>query len=86
MMRIREPLRPWWMVGLAGAAANFVLLAPGMGIALGALPVGLVLGLWIGRKARRSLLDPADLRPGADRLRAGRADGLVLDPVSCWNT
>lgn len=53
MMRIREVLHPWWVAGLAGAAANFVLLAPGMGIALGALPVGLVLGLWIGRKARQ---------------------------------
>ncbi|MBC8447337.1 MAG: hypothetical protein H8D78_06270 [Chloroflexi bacterium] len=53
MMRIREALRPWWMAGLAGAAANFVLLAPGMGVAVGALPVGLGLGLWIGHRARR---------------------------------
>jgi len=53
MIRVREVVRPWWVVGLVGAAANFVLLAPGMGVAVGALPVGLGLGFWVGRRAGR---------------------------------
>jgi len=53
MIRIREALRPWWVIGLVGAVANFVLLAAGMGVAVGALPVGLGLGFWVGGRARR---------------------------------
>jgi len=53
MIRIREAVRPWWVIGLVGAVANLVLLAPGMGVAVGALPVGMGLGFWIGRRALR---------------------------------
>jgi hypothetical protein len=53
MVRVRDVVRPWWVVGLLGALANFVLLAPGMGVAVGALPVGLGLGFWIGHRAGR---------------------------------
>jgi hypothetical protein len=51
--RIGDIVRPWWRLGLLGALANLVLLAPGMGIAGGALPVGLGLGLLVGQRARR---------------------------------
>ena len=56
--RIRDIVRPWWKLGLLGALANLVLLAPGMGIAFGALPGGLGLGLLVGQRARR--LSPGD--------------------------
>lgn len=53
LSRIREIVQPWWRLGLLGALANLVFMGPGMGIAFGALPVGLGLGLLVGRQARR---------------------------------
>jgi len=65
LVRLRDVVRPWWKLGLLGALANLLLLGLGMGIAFGALPVGLGLGLLVGQRARR--LAPGD-PPLAGRL------------------